>query len=119
MEPTRPIEMQFSEAGGVTKAALGGSLDSRSVQHQGQDAYFIAHIPKEQPAVVDMSDVSFIASLGIRMLLDTARGLDRHGAKLALYGVNDNVMDILAVTQTNQVITVVDTEAEAVAAVTA
>ena len=114
------MEMQFSEVGGVTKAALGGRLDSRSVKDEDQgEAFFFAHIPKEQPAVVDMSEVSFIASLGVRMLLDTARALDRYGARLAVYGANDNVMDILKWAEIRQTILVVDTEAEAVAAVTA
>ena len=112
------MQMQFSDAGGVTKAALFGRLDSRSVRDDDQgEAYFFAHIPKEPPAVVDMSDVSFIVSLGVRMLLDTARALDRSGAKLALYGANDNVMDILKWAEIRQIILVVDTGAEAVAAV--
>jgi anti-anti-sigma factor len=112
------MEVQFSEVGGVTKAALGGRLDSRSVRDDAQgEAYFFSHIPKEQPAVVDLSRVSFIASLGVRMLIDTARALDRNGARLALYGANDNVLDILKYTEIRHVITVVDTEAEAVAAV--
>jgi len=71
------MQMQISDVGGVTKAALFGRLDSRSVRDDDQgEAYFFAHIPKEQPAVVDMSDVSFIASLGVRMLIDTARALE-------------------------------------------
>jgi hypothetical protein len=53
------MEVQFSEVGGVTKAALGGRLDSRSVRDDAQgEAYFFSHIPKEQPAVVDLSRVS-------------------------------------------------------------
>ena len=72
------MEMEFSDVGGVTKAVLNGRMDSLSV---GQaETSFIAHIvPKEQPAVVDLTGVSFIASLGIRMLLGTARALDRYG----------------------------------------
>jgi len=70
-------------------------------------------------AVVDLTGVSFIASLGIRMLLGTARALDRYGAKLALYGANDEVMEIIETTALTEIIPVVGTEDEAVAAVTA
>lgn len=110
--------MEFSDVGGVTRAVLSGRMDSLSV---GQaETSFIAHlVPKEQPAVVDLSNVTFIASLGIRMLLGTARALDRAGVKLALYGAKDAVMDIIETTALTEIIPVVGTEAEAVAAVTA
>ena len=56
------MDMQFSEVGGVTKAVLGGRMDSLSVGEV--ETRFIAHVvPKEQPAVIDMAGVSFIASL--------------------------------------------------------
>lgn len=110
--------MQISDVGGVTKAVLGGRLDSLSV---GQvETQFVSNIvPKEQPAIVDLSGVSFIASLGIRMLLGTARALDRTGARLALFGANDDVMEIIETTALTEIIPVVGTESEALAAVTA
>ena len=112
------MEMRFSDVGGVTKAVLNGRMDSRSV---GQaETSFIAHIvPKEQPAVIDLTNVSFIASLGIRMLLGTARALDRYGARLALFGAQDDVMEIIETTALTEIIPVVGTEDEAVAAVKA
>jgi anti-anti-sigma factor len=80
---------------------------------------FISHIvPQEKSAVIDLSEVSFIASLGIRMLLGTARALDRYGARLALFGASGDVMDIIETTALTEIIPVVKTEAEAVAAVT-
>ena len=112
------MDMQFSDVGGVTRAVLDGRLDSLSVG--SVETNFIANIvPKEQPAVIDMTGVSFIASLGIRMLLGTARALDRYGAKLALFGANDEVMEIIETTALTEIIPVVGTEDEAVAAVTA
>ena len=112
------MDMQFSDVGGVTRAVLNGRMDSLSVGQS--ETSFIAHIvPKEQPAVVDLTNVSFIASLGIRMLLGTARALDRYGARLALYGAQDDVMEIIETTALTEIIPVVGTEDEAVAAVTA
>ena len=112
------MEMQFSDVGGVTRAVLNGRMDSLSV---GQaETSFITHIvPKEQPAVIDLTNVSFIASMGIRMLLGTARALDRYGARLALFGAHDDVLQIIETTALAEIIPVVATEDEAVAAVTA
>src|ERR1700741_2986719 len=112
------IERQFTEVGGVTKAGPSGRP---AFPHPGTppEANFIAHsVPMKQSAVVDMSNVSFIASLGVRMLIATAKALDTGGFRLALYGTNDNVMDILEHTDLIERVSVVDTEAEAVAAVT-
>ena len=112
------LNMEFSDVAGVTKAVLNGRMDSLSI---GQaETSFIAHVvPREQSAVVDLSNVTFIASLGIRMLLGTARALDRYGAKLALFGAHDDVLEIIETTALTEIIPVVETEAEAVAAVTA
>ena len=112
------MAMQFTDVGGVTKAVLGGRLKSTAVERVQTD--FIDHIvPREQPAVVDMSEVLFIGSVGIRMLLNTAQALNRNGTRLALFGANDEVMEIIETTAVGEIILVVDTEAEAVAAVTA
>jgi len=111
------MDMEFSDVGGVSRAVLAGRMDSLSVGEV--ETRFISHIvPKEQSAVIDMTEVSFIASLGIRMLLGTARALDRYGARLALFGANGDVMDIIETTALTELIPVVNTEAEAVAAVT-
>lgn len=111
------MEMEFSDVGGVTRAVLAGRMDSLSVGEV--ETRFISHIvPREQSAIVDMTGVSFIASLGIRMLLGTARALDRYGAKLVLFGAEGDVMDIIETTALTEIIPVVGTEAEAVATVT-
>jgi len=52
------------------------------------------------------------------MLITAAKGLYTDGFRLALYGTNDNVMDILERTDLIEMVAIVDTEAEAVAAVT-
>lgn len=112
------MDMQFTDVGGVTKAVLVGRLDSYSVGEV--ETRFVASIvPREQPAVVDLSDVSFIASLGIRMLIGTARALQRANAKFAMFGANDAVMEIIETTSLEEIIPVVGTEAEALALVTA
>ena len=106
--------MQFTDVGGVTKAVLAGRLDSYSVNDI--EARFVASIvPKEQNAIVDLSDVSFIASLGIRMLLGTARTLGRSNARFIMFGAKGSVMEVIETTSLTEIIPVVDTEAEALA----
>jgi anti-anti-sigma factor len=112
------MDVTITELPGVTKAGLSGRLDTASVNQV--EMHFTASImPKAQHTVVDLSEVSFIASLGIRMLLSTARGLSRRGAKLAMFGANPAVMEIIETTALNEIIPILRTESDAIAAVTA
>lgn len=111
-------EMQISDVAGVTKASLEGRLDSGSVDRI--ESEFTARIvPVGKPAVVDLTKVTFLASLGIRMLLSTARALNRRGARLALYGATPAVMEIIETVALSDIVPVVGTESEAIASVTA
>jgi len=110
------MDIEFTDLSGVTRAALAGRLDTANV-NQGE-ADFVEKLASEgRPVVIDLSAVSFIASLGIRMLLSTARGLSRAGARVALYGATPLVLEIIETTALDEIIPVAETEAEAVALV--
>ena len=49
-------------------------------------------------AAVDLSEVDFLASIGIRMLTLTAKSVARRGGKMALVGPNPEVQRILELT---------------------
>lgn len=112
------MNVTITEVSGVTKAGLTGRLDTANVNEV--EMFFTASImPKAQNTVVDLTDVTFIASLGIRMLLSTARGLSRRGANMVMFGANPAVMEIIETTALNEIIPVVPSEADAIAAVSA
>ena len=111
------MDVVITDESGVTKAELAGRLDTANVNDL--ELKFTAGImPKAQHTVVDLSNVSFIASLGIRMLLTTARGLANRGAKFAMYGANPAVMEIFETTALSDIIPILKTEADAMAEVT-
>lgn len=112
------MDMTFTELPGVTKVSLAGRLDTSSVDRV-EIQFTAGVVPKGQHTVIDLSEVSFIASLGIRMLLTVARSLVRKGAKLALFGAAPPVMEIIETTALNEIIPVLATEAEAIELVTA
>lgn len=110
------MEVQFTDVSGVTKATLEGRLDTANVNIV--ETRFIAGIvPKQQHAIVDLSNVSFIASLGIRMLLSTARALGHNGARFAMFGATPVVLEVFEATALAEIIPLFDTEAEAIALV--
>jgi len=110
------MSVVITEVSGVTKAALSGRLDSASV-NQMETSFIAGIVPKSQHTMVDLTDVTFIASLGIRMLLSAARTISRRGAKFVMYGATPAVMDIIESTALSDIIPLMGSEADAIAAI--
>jgi anti-anti-sigma factor len=101
---------------GLTKIVFSGRLDTPGVDHI--EARFVASlVPGNKSAVVDLSRVDFIASMGIRMFITVARSLALRHAKLALYGAQSMVNEVFENVSLNEIIPVVGNEAEAITAV--
>lgn len=82
------------EDGPIIRLALSGALDLAGVREV--ELPFLAHTAtRGRPALVDLSGVTFMASLGMRMLLDASRSLQRKGAALALLNPSALVEDAL------------------------
>lgn len=112
------MDMQITQIDDVTKVALAGRLDTAGTARI-ETRFTAVIVPPGQPAVIDLSEVQFLASLGVRMLLSTARALSGKGGRMALFGATDPVMDIIETTALNDLIPVVGSEAEALALVKA
>jgi anti-sigma B factor antagonist len=112
--------MEVSELGNGTqvKVALSGRLDSPGVDRM--EARFVgAIVPGGKPAVVDLSQVEFIASLGVRMLISAARALAKRGGRLVLFGATEPVREVFDNISLGEIIPIRDNEADAIAALNA
>jgi anti-sigma B factor antagonist len=100
---------------GVTRVHLTGRLDA-----SGSDAigvrFTAAVVPKGRNAVIDLSGVTFVASLGLRLLIATSRGLTNKGHRMALFGAPPLVQEVLDNAAIDQIMPVTATEAEALVA---
>jgi anti-sigma B factor antagonist len=111
------MEMQLRDAGdGVLSVSLVGRLDTHGVDHI--ETKLTANlVPLGARAIVDLSQVSFLSSVGIRMFITVARALDRRGGKLVLYGAQPIVAQVLDIASLNNIVPVrVDAENAAEAA---
>lgn len=113
------VEMTLSElAGPVTCVALTGRLDA-----PGADSISLRFtagvVSTGRPAVVDLSGVEFVASMGIRLLISTAKACDLKGVKLVLFGARPLVQEVFEDLALDQLIAIVATQDEAVAQATA
>ena len=98
----------------ITHLALRGRLDTAGVGEV--ELRFTAHtVPRAKPLLLDMSEVTFLASLGLRMLLTVAKALDRRGVKMVLLSPQPAVRKVLSLSGFDQLIPVRDDEGTAMA----
>jgi anti-sigma B factor antagonist len=110
------MDIELSDIGDVRKIKLAGRLDSEGVDLI-ETRFSAAIVPAGKNAVVDMSQVAFVASLGIRMFISTTRALSWKGAKLALFGATPAVMEIFQTMGLDDIVPVAASESEAIALV--
>jgi anti-sigma B factor antagonist len=78
----------------MTHVALAGELDMTGEQ-EVETRFMECVAAGNKPAVVDLSEVSFLASLGIRMLLRSAKALLAVGASMVLLKPQPMVSQVL------------------------
>jgi anti-anti-sigma factor len=107
------VQLQLGETvEGVLKLSLSGRLDTPGVD--SVETQLTAHlVPRAARAMVDLSQVTFVGSGGIRMFITIARAVGRRGGKLVLYGAQPTVAQVFEITSLN---TIVPVHADAAAA---
>ena len=100
------MELQYSELdNNIRLIKLNGKLD---IIGTGQiETQFAGYCAGENARlVVDLSDVEFLASIGIRLLTLTAKSVASRGGKMVLLNPNPDVLHVLDVTGIQAIIPV-------------
>lgn len=98
-----------------THVAVKGNLDAAGVGEA--DLRLTAQtVTRHKPAIVDLSEVAFIGSLGIGMLAAIAKALLAHHVGLAVVSRPSPVRDVLELTNLSPLILVVGSREEALQA---
>ena len=84
------VECEVSGEGRSVRLHLDGEVDASTV-HLVEDAMSPALDPRCTRLVVDLADVSFMDSSGLRMLVVARNALDGRGAKLVIAGATDQL----------------------------
>jgi anti-anti-sigma factor len=112
------MDMNVSEsADSVTHVALDGRFDIQGAQEV--DGRFAELAEKAKILVVDLSKVSFLASLGVRTLMVTAKTIIRRGRHIAVAGANEGVEKVLRLTGFDELAGLYPDDAAATASLTA
>lgn len=98
------IEAQALE-GDITRIRLSGRMDIQGVQQI--DVKLAGHTAvNDGRFVIDLSAVDFLASIGIRSLVSTAKAVQKRGGKLVLLGPGEGVSRVLSMAGIDTIIPV-------------
>jgi anti-anti-sigma factor len=84
------VECDVSAQGKLVCLRLDGEVDASSA-HVVEDALSPALDPRCARLVVDLADVTFMDSSGLRVLVVARNALDGRGAEMVIAGVNDQL----------------------------
>ena len=109
------MDMSVTElAGPVTCVRLDGRLDAPGADRIGL-RFTASIVAQRRHAIVDLSRVEFVASMGIRLLISTARALDQKGHRMVLFSATELVKEVFDDAALDQIIPIVAGEDEALA----
>jgi len=90
------MEFMRERDGAVVIVRLIGRLDARAVD-QAEET-LLAALSDEMPCVaLDMSEMTYISSAGLRVLLKLAKQVQQGQGRMALFGLPPNVRHVFAV----------------------
>lgn len=96
----------------ITHIALAGRLDIQGL-NAIQDRFVFTASSRHKPTLVDLSQVTFLASLAMGMLVSTAKTLQHRGVKMVIVQAPELVQKALEAAGIQKIIPMVATESEA------
>lgn len=113
------MKLQYSELdGGIRLIKLSGALDMNGTY--SVEIEFVRQCRGDNVRlIVDLSRVNYISSIGIPMLINTAKSVSSQGGKMVLLNPQRNVAEVLEITGIPLIIPIYTNLESATAAVTA
>ncbi|HXJ00393.1 MAG TPA: STAS domain-containing protein [Micropepsaceae bacterium] len=106
------MEIETVLVDNIARIKLRGRLDTQGVD-QIETKFTASVVPARRNALVDLSEVSFITSMGLRMFIAVAKALARHKAKMVLFAPQSQVSEVFTSVRLAEIIPIARGEAEA------
>jgi anti-anti-sigma factor len=108
--------MQFSTrtSNDVHVVAITGSLDSTTSPSAQKS--LDAVVAGAKKVLLDFSELDYISSAGLRVLLGAAKQLRASGGKLGMFGLNQSVREVFEISGFSSILSIYPAEAEALGA---
>src|SRR5262249_33426996 len=112
----RMLKITDTEEMGAIIVHPSGKLDTLTAKTFEQHVQ--THIDGgKAPLLIDMKEVDYVSSFGLRSILILAKKLAPFGRKFVLFSPNPSVHDVLRVSGFLKIVTVTDTKEAALAAI--
>jgi anti-sigma B factor antagonist len=98
------LEREVSGDGSSVRLRLGGEVDL-STAYLVEDALSPALDLRCTRLIMDLADVEFMDSSGLRVMVVTRNALDERGAEMVIVGVNDHLRRVFEVSGLSSVFT--------------
>ncbi len=86
----------FHEQNEITVAKLSGEIDGTTAP--GIQEAFKPILMKNKAVVIDMQEVTFMSSAGLRMLLYVYRQTEANNCRIALSALEEQIKDTMSIT---------------------
>jgi anti-sigma B factor antagonist len=90
------MEIKVSKQGDITVAAISGEIDS-STAPDAQDQ-LLPLIEGGSKLVLDMEDLTFLSSAGLRIMLQLYRQSTSNNGKVAMANMHETIRDTMQIT---------------------
>ncbi len=105
------MQISIHDEGAVARVVLVGKLDIVGADVVALPLATLSG--SKQNVLIDMSGVTFLASIGIRHLVSATKALSRRGGKLVLIGTTEAVSEVLTTAGLAPMIAMVANDGEA------
>ena len=99
---------------GIMIAMAEGRVDGANAQ-EFQGALTDAIEPSDRAVVLDLGEITYISSAGLRVILLTARALRRQDAELAVCSLSASIREVFEISGFDKIIQVRDSRPDAIA----
>ncbi len=106
------MDIQVEKHGDVVVVRLIGRLDSFTSPKV--DSQLRALIVQNKKIVLNFSDLDYISSAGVRLILSASKKLELDKGKLVICCVNENVLEVIKLTGFDQILKIYNSEIESI-----
>ncbi len=97
------IEVKTERKNGTLVATVGGRIDSATA-HEFEDIMNATIGDGDRAVIVDLGQLSYISSAGLRAILLIAKGLWKRDAKFALCSLGDTIDEVFQIAGFDKII---------------
>lgn len=116
MDKDETMEIEINDQDTVTILVLRGRLDTNSSAEAENRTLDLIHQGKIR-IVFDFSNVEYISSAGLRVVLKAAKHVQAAGGDMAIFGMRDKIREVFEMSGFLKILTVRERREEAVSAV--